>query len=300
MTLAVALAASVAGVGFVAAQADPAHGGAPASVKVMEWNACGNNSACKYYEDPDGLVATMRWHMLNHGRAADAAIFEETCGSFAKKLEHDLESHTGKGWDVRFAPIKLKRTSDPSTSPAKKCVRDRGQYGTMIALPDENTWWDTKYLPSPDGKEWRVAMCATVPSWNVKLCNAHFTSPGEDPDGKFRPQQVKAYQDFVAPSRFQVLFGGDLNLASPVESGNASGGVNPLYDSFVECAQKDASAPRSGPGTYYQTNPHDNAHTSKIDYLFTDRGVTHGCGTPGGTVESSDHRPIWMTADLKG
>ncbi|MFI6740380.1 hypothetical protein ACIBI9_46290 [Nonomuraea sp. NPDC050451] len=36
----------------------------------------------------------------------------------------------------------------------------------------------------------------------------------------------------------------------------------------------------------------------KLDYLFTQPGITHTCGVPGSPVESSDHRPMWMTVNL--
>lgn len=290
MLLVIALLFGCAVVGAPPANAVPAR-----TVKVMTWNACGNNSACAYYENPTGLIGTVRWHMLNHGTPMDAAIIQEFCSSFAKPLEYQLEDYYGYGWDVRFAPIKIKQGSDPAAAPNKQCVRGRGDYGIALAVPDENTWWEARYLPSANGAEWRVAMCATVESWWVKLCNAHFSYNGDDPTGSFRQQQVAAYQAYVWPSRFRVIFGGDLNLTPP---GTGTGGVAPLYDAFVECAQADQSSPRTGPGTYYTTPEHDNARTVKIDYLFTNPGLPHTCGLPGPVVESSDHRPMWITVNL--
>lgn len=275
----------------------PAAAAVPArTVKVMTWNACGNNSDCKYYENPAGLIGAVRWHMLNHGSPMNAAIIQEFCRSFAKPLELQLEDHYGYGWDVRFAPIKIKQGNDPAAAPNKQCVRGRGDYGIALAVPDENTWWEARYLPSPEGAEWRVAMCATVESWSVKLCNAHFSYGGDDPTGSFRTQQVAAYQAYVWPSRFRVIFGGDLNTTPPGTS--TTNRLVPLYDAFVECAQANQSSPRTGPGTYYQTTPHDNDKTVKLDYLFTNPTIPHTCGVPGGVVESSDHRPLWITANL--
>lgn len=298
MVLAAVVTAAIAVTVPVFAAAEESAKVPATSVKVMQWNACGNNSACKYYEDPQGLIGTIRWHMLNNGAPADAAIIQEVCSSFAKKLELQLEEHYGTGWDVRFAPIKIKETDDPATSPNKKCVRERGDYGIAMAVPDENTWWEPRYLPSQDGQEWRVAMCATVESWWVKLCGSHFSYTGDDVGDTYRTQQVAAYEEFVWPSRFRVIFGGDLNLLPPAEHGYPGGGLDPIYDDFVECAQADADAPRTGPGTHYETDPHDNDETVKLDYLFTNPELEHSCGIPGGTVESSDHRPIWITVDL--
>ncbi|MEV6034818.1 endonuclease/exonuclease/phosphatase family protein [Nonomuraea sp. NPDC052116] len=283
--------------GLMAAGGVPAQAAVPArTIKIMTWNVCGNNGDCQYYEDPDGLIAAIRWHMLGHGAPMDAAIIQEFCSSFAKPLERELEEHYGSGWDVRFAPIKIKRGADPAAAPDKQCVRGRGDYGIAIAVPEENTWYGINYLPSVEGTEWRVAVCATVESWQVKLCNAHFSNGGEDSTGSIRAQQVTAYQEFVWPSRFRVIFGGDLNRTPPGSA--ASGGLTPLYNAFVECAQADQSSPRTGPGTYYTTTPHDNDATVKLDYLFTQPGIAHTCGVPGSPVASSDHRPMWMTVNL--
>ncbi|MFX0594664.1 endonuclease/exonuclease/phosphatase family protein [Melissospora conviva] len=269
------------------------------TIRVMTWNACGNNPGCKFYDNPTGLVGTVVWHMQNHGAYADAAIIQEFCRSQAVTLEARLEAAYGYGWDVRFAPIKVKKTDTPETSPNKQCVQGRGDYGIAIAVPDENTWWEPRYLPSPTNAEWRVAMCATVDSWWVKICNAHLSYNGDDPDYGFRTQQVAAYKSFVSPSRFRVIFGGDFNLQPPAVVGYAGGGMTPIYDEFVECAQADQSSPRTGPGTFYTTKPHDNSHMVKFDYLFADPPLPHTCGrVGGGPVESSDHMPIWMTVDM--
>jgi endonuclease/exonuclease/phosphatase family metal-dependent hydrolase len=262
------------------------------TIKVMTWNICGgNNSTCQFYRQPGTLVGTLRRQMRENG-PADAAIFQEFCSSFAQPLERELEEHYGYGWDVRFVPIKIKKGDDPATAPTFQCNRGRGAYGIALAVPDENTWWQPRYLPSPEGEEWRVALCATVESWWVKLCNAHLSYSGDDPKEVFRTQQVPAYLSHVLPSRFRVIFGGDLNLRPTAPA------IGPAYDSFVECAQATQASPRAGPGTAYSTRAHDNAKTIKIDYLFTNPDLPHTCAVPAGVVESSDHRPLWMTVTL--
>jgi len=117
-----------------------------------------------------------------------------------------------------------------------------------------------------------------------------FRSPG----GSFRARQLPAYLAFVgSPSaQYRVVFGGDLNLPPAAKQ------IAPAYDSFVECAQSSQSSPRTGPGTSYATNPHDNAKSVKIDYLFTSPQLTHTCSVPPDAVEASDHRPMWMTVRL--
>jgi endonuclease/exonuclease/phosphatase family metal-dependent hydrolase len=261
--------------------------------KVMTWNACGgNNTGCRFYANPAELAPTVRRHMFNHEIPANAAIIQEFCSSYTRPLEHELEKHYGYGWDVRFAPIKIKRGADPAAAPSEQCDRGRGAYGLALAVPDENTWWEARYLPSAEGAEWRVALCATVESWRVKLCNAHLSYGGDDPTGAFRARQVPEYLAHVRSSRYRVIFGGDLNLLS------GSTELAPAYDGFVECAQADQASPRGGPGTFYTTSPHNNAKTIKIDYLFTSPGLAHSCAVPSEVVEASDHRPLWIAVSL--
>ena len=265
------------------------------TIKIMTWNVCGgNNTRCRFYQHPDELVGTVRRQMLDNGAPTDAAILQEFCASFARPLELELEAYSGRGWDVRFVPVKVKRGDDVTKAPDFRCDRGRGSYGIALAVPDENTWWDARYLPSPEGEEWRVSLCATVESWRLKLCNAHLSYGGDDPSGSFRARQLPAYLAFVgSPSaQYRVVFGGDLNLPPAAKQ------IAPAYGSFVECAQSSQSSPRTGTGTSYATNPHDNAKSVKIDYLFTNPQLTHTCSVPQVAVEASDHRPMWMTVRL--
>jgi endonuclease/exonuclease/phosphatase family metal-dependent hydrolase len=265
------------------------------TVKVMTWNVCsGNNTRCRFYHEPGALVGTVRRLMLNYGVPTDAAILQEFCASFARPLEDELEAHSGRGWDVRFVPIKVKRGGDATRAPDFKCDRGRGSYGIALAVPDENTWWDARYLPSPEREEWRVAMCATVESWRLKLCNTHLSYGGDDPNQAFRARQIPALLAFVGSpaSQYRVVFGGDLNL--PPNSAH----IASAYAGFVECAQQTQGSPRTGSGTSYATRPYNNAKTAKIDYLFTNPDLVHTCTVPGEIVESSDHRPLWITVRL--
>jgi endonuclease/exonuclease/phosphatase family metal-dependent hydrolase len=268
---------------------------APRTIKVMTWNLCaGNNSRCRFYHEPGTLVGAVRRQMLDTATPTDAAILQEICSSVVRPLEDELEAHSGRGWDVRFVPVKVKRGDDPVKAPNFRCDRGRGAYGIALAIPDENTWWDARYLPSAEGQEWRVALCATVESWRLKLCNTHLSYGGDDPRGSFRARQLPAYLAFVGSpaAQYRVVFGGDLNL--PPNSAQ----IAPAYAAFVECAQASQASPRTGPGTSYATRPHDNAKTAKIDYLFTNPELVHTCSVPEEVVESSDHRPLWMTVRL--
>jgi len=297
--------AAVLALGVVAAMTTPASVSSsrvnaaseaqPRTIKVMTWNLCaGNNSRCRFYHKPGELVAAVRWQMLDNGTPTDAAILQEICSTFVRPLEDELEAHSGHGWDVRFVAIKVKRGDNLAKAPDLRCDRGRGSYGVALAVPDENIWWDARYLPSPEGQEWRVALCATVESWRVKLCNAHLSYGGDDPKGSFRARQMPAYLAFVgsAAAQYHVIFGGDLNLPP------SSAQIAPAYDSFVECAQASQASPRAGFGTSYATTPHDNAKSQKIDYLFTNPGLVHSCSSPQEVMEFSDHRPLWISVRL--
>lgn len=263
--------------------------GPPGSVTVLSWNVCaGNNAACHFYTHRGALTGTVRARMRASG--AEAAIFQEVCRSVVGPLEEELEQHYGRGWDVRFAPIKLKRGDDPAAAPAVRCDHGRGDYGIALALPEGSTQWSVRYLPSPEGEEWRVAACATVPGWRLRVCNAHLSYDGDDPTYAFRRQQLPEYLNLVGTEN--VIFGGDLNLRPD------SPEIAPAYGSFVECAQADRAAPRTGQGTRYMSEPPDDDRTVKIDYLFTDASSGHECGSPERVVTASDHRPLWMTTRL--
>jgi endonuclease/exonuclease/phosphatase family metal-dependent hydrolase len=278
---------TLASVSSSAAAPNPA---SPRSVTVLSWNICaGNNAACHFYTRRDALTGTVRARMRASG--AEAGIFQEVCRSVVRPLERELEQHYGRGWDVRFAPIKLKRGDDPATAPAVRCDRGRGDYGIALAVPEGSTQWSVRYLPSPEGEEWRVAACVTVPAWRLRVCNAHLSYDGDDPTYAFRRAQLPEYLALVGTGG-RVVFGGDLNLRPD------SPEIAAAYRTFVECAQADRAAPRTGPGTRYMSDPPDDARTVKIDYLFTDASTAHECGSPARVVTASDHRPLWLTMPL--
>jgi endonuclease/exonuclease/phosphatase family metal-dependent hydrolase len=276
---------TLSGLASVSAAATPVPTSAD-SRTVLSWNVCGgNNSGCHFYRaGTAALTGTVRARMRASG--ALAGIFQEVCRSVVRPLEAELERHYGTGWDVHFAPIKVKRGTDPDAAPAFQCDRGRGDYGIVVAVPAGSTSWQVRYLPSPEGEEWRVAACATVPAWRLRVCNAHLSYDGDDPTYEYRRRQLPDYLALVAGER--VIFGGDLNLRPESPEMSAA------YASYVECAQPARDAPRTGAGTSYASDPHDDARTVKIDYLFTDAPTAHGCGTPTDVVTASDHRPLWI------
>ncbi|MFJ8363578.1 hypothetical protein [Streptomyces sp. NPDC093984] len=133
----------------------------------------------------------------------DALFLEESCEKFAQPIETALESRTGTGWDVRFAPIYYDVDTGGSGSvfAQKECAdttgnTDRGAYGVSVAVPDENTWYRAHILKSPgiagSGIEKRAALCAAITSKAVMYCGAHFSTGGtgyDDPDWTYHGYQ---------------------------------------------------------------------------------------------------------------
>ncbi|MEV4076083.1 hypothetical protein AB0J73_40350 [Nonomuraea fuscirosea] len=80
--------------------------------QVMSWNVCAdNNSACGGYRDDGDAVATALAQHLNATLGSayhpDVLLLQEICERHTRTIESSLESRTGRGWDVRFAPIKV-------------------------------------------------------------------------------------------------------------------------------------------------------------------------------------------------
>ncbi|MET9891396.1 hypothetical protein ABZZ47_14450 [Streptomyces sp. NPDC006465] len=159
----------------------PAVAAAPADkVDVMTWNVCANAKQCTwsgglagYEELTDGIQARLR--NAGNNEMPDVIFFQEFCEKHAKRVEWMLEKPvleggTGRGWDVRFAPIRQQGDSGPLVQ--KQCsvtdkngrpVADRGAYGVAIAVPDTNTWYKRYDLPSPSYEK-RTAVCAVMPA----------------------------------------------------------------------------------------------------------------------------------------
>ncbi|MGV9424577.1 fascin domain-containing protein [Streptomyces sp. NPDC003656] len=276
---------------------------------IASWNVCANNNpsaACKLqYVDGDTVGANVASGVngyLNH--RPEAIFFQEICEKAVKPLELELESRLGGGWDVRFAPTYYKvvatdGTSDTGLLAQKTCAdstshKDRGSFGIALAVKDTNTWYRGYTLPSPDKKEQRPALCATVPETGTVYCNAHFSSgsyfvdgnqAGDDPDGISRRKQsdaLKGIVDKLQERGYTPFLGGDLNTThASVDL------LSSLYASHQECGQPT-------PGS-----PHDGAPTdgnNKIDYLFGPTGATYACEVVDPSL--SDHRMIHATITL--
>ncbi|MFE5244599.1 MULTISPECIES: endonuclease/exonuclease/phosphatase family protein [unclassified Streptomyces] len=292
------------------------------AVDVMTWNVCANNNDnCGWTSDRAGYVELndqirARLRSPVTGAYPDVIFFQEFCEKHAKRVEEMLESETGRGWDVRFAPIH-QRYNGPLLQ--KQCAMgpapdhlDRGAYGVALAVPDENVWYQRHDLTSPTDKgshvEQRTALCAALPSRAVIACTAHLSAGlgYEDGDGKARTQQALELRDLADTPLWQAkgyrtVFGGDLNLVPPVpEATPAQGGpseaLKPLYERYVECAMPTADAPWTGPPT---ANAVDGKPTRKIDYIFAPRsaGQFSSCGVSA-TAGKSDHWTLYGSVRL--
>lgn len=295
-------------VGGTGATADPPASSVTASGRhdIASWNVCANNNTsaeCKLkFADGETVaseVATDVAGSLNH--RPEAIFFQEICEKAAKPLELQLESRLGGGWDVRFAPTYYKVIDkdgavDARLMAQKNCMdgngTDRGAFGIALAVKDTNTWYRGYTLPSPDLKEQRPALCATVPEDGTVYCNAHFSSgsyfvdgeqQGDDPDNEFRPQQADRLRNIVdglQSAKYTPFYGGDLNTTTADVSALSS-----LYTSRQECGQATPDAPHTGA-------PTDG--NNKIDYIFGPAGPSYGCEVVDPAL--SDHRLLHATA----
>jgi hypothetical protein len=295
-------------IGGTGATADPPASPVTASGRhdIASWNVCANNNttsaACKLkFADSDTVandVAADVAGSLNH--RPEAIFFQEICEKAVKPLELQLESRLGGGWDVRFAPTYYKVINEDKTVDAylmaqKNCMDgtgvDRGAFGIALAVKDTNTWYRGYTLPSPDRKEQRPALCATVPDDGTVYCNAHFSSgsyfvdgvqQGDDPDNTFRPRQAAQFRTIVdgfQPAGYTPFYGGDLNTTTTDVSALSS-----LYTSRQECGQATPDAPHTGA-------PTDG--NNKIDYIFGPAGPSYGCEVVDPAL--SDHRLLHAT-----
>ncbi|GGZ35038.1 hypothetical protein GCM10010387_31360 [Streptomyces inusitatus] len=224
----------------------------------------------------------------------DIILLQEFCEKYARPLEDALEANRSE-WDVRFAPIEYKVRASGKDAPLKAqkpCARDvngvdRGAYGVAIAVPDENKFYEAHSLTSPademvtnldgsvkvnpDGtttvtkkKEQRTALCATVPSWSVYACTAHFSHGGEA-DAATRlaqSEELRAASAKATAKGYRVIVGGDLNAApgDPV--------AKSFYDAgHQECDAKDRPATPTEPATK-KDRPTTTGNNVKYDYVF--------------------------------
>ncbi|WP_406374650.1 endonuclease/exonuclease/phosphatase family protein [Streptomyces sp. NBC_00647] len=301
----------------------PAVVAAPADkVDVMTWNVCANAKQCTwsgglagYEELTDGIQARLR--NPGNNEMPDVIFFQEFCEKHAKRVEWMLEKPvleggTGRGWDVRFAPIHQQGDSGPLVQ--KQCsvtdkngqpVADRGAYGVAIAVPDTNTWYKRYDLPSPSYEK-RTAVCAVMPAQALAACSAHLSSgyKDDDPDGTNRIKQAQKIVEITRTYEdrgYRVVFGGDFNLVPPYpeadkEHGGPSTALNVVYDRYQECGQSgDPDALRTGKPT---ANGVDGHPTRKLDYIFSPKNAPISDCTVSATTGNSDHWTLYGSVHL--
>ncbi|MFC5827006.1 endonuclease/exonuclease/phosphatase family protein [Nonomuraea insulae] len=247
-------------------------------VRVMSWNLCANNGDCPMYAKTESEFTIAVTSAAKTAGAPQVIFFQEFCEKLARPLELALEAQPGSGgWDVRFAPIQHQGSALPAQ---KTCAKNRGAYGVAVAVPEENTWYEAVELPSPPGKEQRTALCATIESWAVIACSAHFSTGGptyDDPDRTYQVRQAQTMIDALAArTGFRPIFGGDLNVTPDLPV------LKALYSGYRECDQGTNRPTKDG---------------MKLDYLFAPTDASWTCQVMSSTGPS-DHRAIWGTVHL--
>lgn len=272
---------------------------------VASYNLCSNNNPdatyCKLSFAEPGTIGPQVASGIATAMGStkpEAVFFQEVCEADAKPIETALEAKFGGGWDVRFQPTyyKLKDLNNKDTPllgqkicAASTAGNPRGTFGAAIAVNDSNTWYQGSTLPSPEGKEQRPVICATVPDQGAAYCSAHFSdggASGDDPDNTYRPQQASAYSTIVhnlEAKGYTTFFGGDLNT---VATSTGTPTLAALYsDSRYGSTHKEADT--TGP-----TDPGTATDSAgKLDYIFgpTGPGYTAHVVDP----KLSDHKLIY-------
>ncbi|MDJ1134478.1 endonuclease/exonuclease/phosphatase family protein [Streptomyces iconiensis] len=294
----------------------PAPRSAPAgALNVMTWNVCANNTNCHWTNRLAGykeLNSQIKGRLKDPqgGGLPDVVLFQEFCEKHAKRVEEMLEESTGRGWNVRFAPIH-RREGGPLIQTQCKMAGpeggklDRGAYGVALAVPDDNVWYQRFDFTSPSDKEQRTALCAALPSRAVMACTGHLSAGKgyDDEDGSVRRTQaveLRKLADGWAARGYRPVFGGDMNLVPPypeadVDKGGPSDALNPVYDRYLECDQKSPDAPRTGAPT---ANGSGGVPTRKLDYLFGPNSASFSRCSVSATSGLSDHWTLYGTLSL--
>ena len=237
----------------------------PGSVlDIMSWNICGDSDHCKKEHEPNVLADRVVDRINTHG--VDVVMLQEVCTAHAD----GLRSRLGSGWTVVFGYVT--RNGGQWIT----CPNAGGYYGVLIAVRGAITSSWTESLPSPQGREERKAICLSQASKGIKVCNAHFSSEGDDPDRSYKAQQAQYMADLNRTNTnygYRAIVGGDLNWDPPDRNGSAYADparqptLVPLYVSNWECDERD-SGKRDGDSTF----PIPILDDRKIDYIFANAG----------------------------
>ncbi|MFJ5934670.1 hypothetical protein [Streptomyces sp. NPDC093071] len=191
------------------------------------------------------------------------------------------------GWDVRFALIKY-TVDKSSVKAARTCGnagsgasgrKARGAHGIGFAGPDENVWYRSYDLPSPQNRtigtdrvctEWRTAICAVLPSRALRFCTtrsgAGLSTDGAD--GSKRKEQTVKLQETVHPYTrpgCRTVYGGDLN-STPPDSASTDVPKDVVTSAYVADKECDEGLPAARSRDGRATKPLATRGI-KVDYL---------------------------------
>jgi endonuclease/exonuclease/phosphatase (EEP) superfamily protein YafD len=239
---------------------------APGNLQVMSWNMCGSQRStwhCENTGPPEQKIGVVTYHVQNN--YVQVVLLQEIC-------EDDLAllmTRLGTDWSRAFVAYQWSQAGVTSDS---RCGNDDGRaarIGTAIVVKAGMSGARRYPTTQPWTGQHRPFHCATATYWGVRLCNAHLSPRGanpEHPDREYADDQLAEIRDVVATFPTVVL-GGDFNVQPPDAPANPRAWLWPdgLYATgegsagYRECDQEGTS--RTGRPT------HDEGW--KIDYIFS-------------------------------
>ncbi len=232
----------------------------PRNLQVMSWNMCGSLRPTWHCENTGTVrqkVDVVRYHVANS--YVRAALLQEICEDALDLLLTDL----GSAWSARFVPYRWSQDGVLADSPCGPVVNGN-RIGTAIVVRAGLAAPVTHTITQPWTGLQRPFHCATAAYWGVRLCNAHLTPAGGNPDHptwEYADDQLEEIRDITA-THPRVVLGGDLNVNPPDRVGNTRAWLwngGDLYASYDECDQV---------GPLRDGRPTHNGGW-KLDYIFT-------------------------------
>ncbi len=286
---------------------------APVTLRIGTWNICGEYNGCpnvtRFQAKADMVYNLVKRNFLH------AVLLSEVCEWHVSELLRQFRL-VDPSWDAQFQPVRqidtaggwiARRTRVCDRPEWSNVTGDKHVLGIAVLSNggfDQPTVYELPTPASPQFITDTPMVCVRKISPAVRLCEAHFTSPGNDPNETWRRAQVARVAEIVASfGADRIVFGGDLNALPPDRGGGTI--LAPLYAQLRECAQVNAdnnpSTPdaRTGPDTARWTGG-----TGKIDYLFVRSqqtlgpGLVSACTTQSPdatTTPNSDHAPVFGT-----
>jgi endonuclease/exonuclease/phosphatase family metal-dependent hydrolase len=245
----------------------PAHAAAPAELRVMTFNICGN--VCR-----NGEVARTAANVAYQIKARRAAVtmLQELCYTQFLSIESRLAK---QGYTAMFAGAGTGGKCDDYDHKHGKA------FGVAIIAHGRLSGRAVRSLPSPSSvrPERRVLLTATLrTAGRTLLVATTHTAPG-GPNLATQMSTISAYLTPVAKSR-PVIFGGDLNSLPD----------NPDLDAFYAPGHGGTGVFREANDTRTDPIPTFNTVPRKIDYLFAGQRYFAPVGAATARTRYSDHR----------